>query len=184
APALPSDPGRSSRRIKVMAHELLSEFETSLYIDNSVQLKAAPSTVLAELAPEGALWASIDHSYRGSVLEEAEALMAVKHFDDPARIKEQVEHYAATVPEALRDKTLWTGILLRRHNDPLVVETQKIWWEQILRYSRRDQVSLPYAFRLSGLVPTVHRLDNFTSHLHEWPNAAGRDRSRALGPRS
>jgi hypothetical protein len=44
-----------------------------------------------------------------------------------------------------------------------------VWWEHVLRYSRRDQLSLPFALRATGLHVAVHRLDNSLSELHEWP---------------
>src|SRR5690606_3559345 len=96
---------------------------------------------------------------------------------------EQIEHYRLVSPESLAAQTLWGGMLARRHTDPLVREVQTIWWEQVLRYSRRDQLSLPYALQAARLAPTVHRFDIRGSDHHRWPVVVGRDPFRALGPR-
>ncbi|MEN0129210.1 MAG: glycosyltransferase [Brevundimonas sp.] len=178
---LPADPGRSSRWAKVLPHRALPEYDVSLYIDNSVRLAKAPSVVLDHLLPEGVSFGLVAHSYRGPVADEMDAVAAVK-FDDPARIREQAEHYGLIAPEALTAQTLWGGMLARRHHDPLVVEAMETWWAQILRYSRRDQLSLPFALRSAGLVPLVHELDNWSSELHEWPISLDRDRARAFTP--
>lgn len=183
-PALPADPGRSVRRLKILAHEALADYGASLYIDNSVQLKVEPSRLLAELLPAGVRWACVQHSYRGAVEDEAEVVAKMRHLDVAARVAEQIEHYRLIMPEALSAQTLWGGMLARRHTDPLVREVQTIWWEQVLRYSRRDQVSLPYALLAAGLVPTLHRFDNRESDYHLWPVVKGRDPYRALGPRA
>lgn len=183
APALPADPGRSVRRLKILAHEALPEHTTSLYIDNTVQLKVPPSQLIEELLPASARWACVQHSYRGSVEEEAEVIATMRQFDAPERVREQIDHYRNVSPESLSAQTLWGGMLARRHSDPLVREVQTIWWEQVLRYSRRDQLSLPYALLAARLVPEVHRFDIRESDHHRWPVVVGRDPLRALGPR-
>ncbi|WP_158580729.1 glycosyltransferase [Cellulomonas rhizosphaerae] len=176
---LPADPGRSSRWPKLLPHRALPDHDVSLYIDNSVGLTRPPSEVLDVLLDDESPFALVEHSYRGAVAEEMDAVVAVK-FDDPARIREQEDHYRVIAPAALSAQTLWGGMLARRHHDPLVVAAMEIWWEQVLRYSRRDQLSLPYALQAAGLVPHVHRFDNRVSELHEWPTELGRDRTRAF----
>jgi len=52
---------------------------------------------------------------------------------------------------------------------------------QVLRYSRRDQLSVNLAIRRAGLTPKVLEIDNMASWLHTWPHTEGRDRDR--GPR-
>jgi len=182
APALRTDPGRSARRVKIMAHERIPDYSTSLYIDNSVQLKVAPSALLVQMLAPGERWAGVKHGYRGPVQEEAAVLLKMPEFDRPERVAEQVEHYRKACPEALAAQTLWSAIIARRHLDPVVREVQVTWWEQVLRYSRRDQLSLPYALLSADLVPRVHTLDPWDSPYHRWPISEGRDRARALGP--
>jgi O-antigen biosynthesis protein len=177
--ALAADPGRSSRWAKVLPHRALPEYGESLYIDNSVLLTQPPSAVIDRLLVDGVSFALLAHSYRGAVADEMDAVAAVK-FDDPARIREQAEHYAVIAPEALAAQTLWGGMLARRHHDPLLIEAMETWWEQILRYSRRDQLSLPFALQSAGLVPLVHQIDNWSSDLHSWPTPLERDRTRAF----
>jgi hypothetical protein len=45
----------------------------------------------------------------------------------------------------------------------------EIWFAHVLRYSRRDQLSLNQAFRLAGLVPDAVAMDNYKSEYHVWP---------------
>ena len=70
-----------------------------------------------------------------------------------------------------------------RHNESAVRNAMQIWWEHVLRYSRRDQLSLPLALKAAGLDPLVHGLDNRHSAFHEWPDDRvfrSRDRGAAL----
>ncbi len=48
-----------------------------------------------------------------------------------------------------------------------------------MRYSRRDQLSLPSALEAARLDPLVHDFDNRRSALHVWPeNKVARSRKR------
>jgi hypothetical protein len=44
-----------------------------------------------------------------------------------------------------------------------------LWWEHVCRYSLRDQLSLPFVLRQTGLVPRVLRWDAFESPFYRWP---------------
>lgn len=173
-PPFPADQNRSSRRPKILAHEYLADFDESLYIDNSVLLTAAPERIFAEWLPEGVPMALLAHSFRGPVREEFEAVVA-SGLDADWLCDEQLEHYEKHVPSALAAVTTWNGILLRRHHDLLVRETMRVWWEHVLRYSRRDQLSLAVALQATGLVPLTHAIDNHRSEYHVWPR---QDRER------
>ncbi|MEI9906548.1 MAG: hypothetical protein WDO06_00340 [Actinomycetota bacterium] len=44
-----------------------------------------------------------------------------------------------------------SGILIRNHDDEKVQEAMKIWHAQMMRYSRRDQLSTNAAIEMSGV---------------------------------
>ena len=67
-------------------------------------------------------------------------------------------------------------------------EAMHLWWEHVLRYSRRDQLSINYVLDSAGLVPRRVEIDNFESEWHHWPvtperNAAMRKREADAGLR-
>src|SRR6476646_8184158 len=76
-PILPMDFARSSRLYKICPHRFLKDYETSLYIDNSVILKLTPEKIFDDLMNTEAHLVCINHSYRDTVLDEFyEVLMA------------------------------------------------------------------------------------------------------------
>ena len=81
---------------------------------------------------------------------------------------EQLEHYARLRPHVLEERPLWGGIIARRQS-PEVVLSMGVWWNHLLRYSRRDQLSLLYALDSTGLIPRRAEIDNFESRWHQWP---------------
>ncbi|MEP9353248.1 glycosyltransferase domain-containing protein [Xanthobacter sp. KR7-65] len=174
--ALPLDPVRSQRIVKLSPHELLPGYDVSLYIDNAVILTAPPEEIIARHLPSSARAAVPGHSFRASIKDEFLEILRLG-FDDAGRILEQLNHYQLTAPEVLADVPFWSAVMIRRHHDPVVIAAMRTWLTQVLRYSRRDQVSGTYAFRRAGLTPERIEIDNAVSWFHRWPVAPERDRS-------
>jgi hypothetical protein len=166
-PLFSLDPIRSQRALKLLPHEHLPDFDYSIYIDNSVLLKTSPE-VFAEQYLGASAFCLPEHSYRNSVLEE---FLEVERlgYDDPARLFEQLNHYALEAPDVLQERPFWTGILLRDHRNPNVRRMLDIWLAHVLRYSRRDQLSLNVALKRARLTPEVLRIDNHESYFYSWP---------------
>lgn len=166
-PRFALDQVRSARCLKILGHESLADYDQSLWIDNTVELLQPPEPIFDWLG--SADIAAPIHSFRVSVLAEAEELGRLG-LDDTARILEQVRHYEVMQPEALTENPHWTGMFVRKNND-LVAETMNVWWEQILRYSRRDQLSFVPSVRRTGADLVSVPLAIHGSELHNWPVA-------------
>lgn len=166
-PVFPQDMHRSSRVYKILGHPVLDEYDVTVCIDASVRLRATPERIVEEFLTDDVQMALAEHSYRDSVLDEFDEVVRL-NYDDRGRVYEQLTDYAVHHPDALSAKPLWGGLLIRRRS-PRVAEAMRVWFDQVLRYSRRDQLSLPHALQTTGLPYRAVPLDNFTSHLHEWP---------------
>lgn len=175
-PRVPGDTVRSARFAKLHPHLLLPEFDESLYLDCSVRLRQPPEAVFAALLDsQAAPMACCAHSHRSAVLDEVRAVLALG-YDDPGLVRRQLEDYAA---QGLRGggPLIWTGMLARRHHDPALARFGTLWWEQVLRFSRRDQIAFPYLAEREGFAVAVHAIDNEDSPLHEWPVPRARTRA-------
>jgi hypothetical protein len=174
------DPIRSQREVKLRPHKHLPDFDASLYIDNSVLLTQDPDEVFRRYFPQSGL-ALPGHSYRNSVLDEF--LQVYKRgFDDHGRVLEQLNHYTLSCPEVLDEAPYWTGIRLADHRNEAARQLLDLWLMHVLRYSRRDQLSINYVSRQLNFVPDRFDLDNYASPFHTWPHVAGRNRE--MGQRS
>ena len=162
------DPIRSQRALKLRPHEHLLDFDCSIYIDNTVVLKTPPEALIEQYLGASAFCLP-QHSFRDSVLEEFLEVEALGN-EDQGRLFEQLNHYALELPEVLEERPFWTGVLLRDHRDPKVRSMLDVWLAHVQRYSRRDQLSVNFAFRRAGLTPEVLRIDNHESWFHSWPN--------------
>lgn len=165
-PRFPLDQVRSARFLKTRGARLLGDYDESLWIDNSVVLKRVPEDLLDEWLA-GADLAIPLHSFRTSVLGEFDAV-ATEGYDDPARVYEQLIHYQTLRPEVLTARPYWTALIARRHGEA-VDEVTQLWNDHILRYSRRDQLSINFVIESVGLTVAAIDIDNLGSQWHEWP---------------
>ncbi|GAA2058550.1 hypothetical protein GCM10009820_20700 [Leifsonia soli] len=157
---------RSQRHYKIQGHPMLEEFDETLYIDNSVLLEATPDTILDEWLSD-ADFAALQHSWRDRVIDEFDEIVRL-NYDDAGRVNEQLLHYAEAYPDVLLEHPFWNGMLARRRT-PEVAETMRIWFEHVLRYSRRDQLSANVAFSIGPVAVKPIAQDNNVSTWHRWP---------------
>lgn len=177
-PAFPRDPVRSARRIKVMLHEYVPECDETLFIDNAITLRKTPESILDAVLADHDL-ALVRHSFRESVADEF-AVVADDGLDDPSRVFEQLMHYTATHPDVLEQRPFSAGFIARRRT-PEVEAAMRTWFDHLLRYSRRDQLSLNLALALHRIEPTVLALDNADNPLFTATVPAGRRGERRSG---
>lgn len=175
SPRVHMDPIRSARAIKVLGHPLLAQHDVTIWVDNRIRLKIAPEELVERFLPSHSDVAVPLHSFHGSLaVEFAEILDG--WVDDPRRVREQRSVYRQAIPGLLEKRVAWTAILIRRNNRA-VQAFNALWWEQILRYSRRDQLSFPYVCEMMRDVRVAHfAADNFASDFHEWRRSSDLDR--------
>jgi asparagine synthase (glutamine-hydrolysing) len=170
-------PEKLSRRPKALPHEYLPDAQHSLYIDNTVSFKRLPQAAdLATTRPY--LFRAFRHATRVNPQQEATAIAALG-YDDVSVICNQLDFYATHRPlESITPLTTAT-VLLRSHHDASVKRFGVTWWESILAFSKRDQLSFDFALLESGC--EVEYFDGFThaNDFIEWRGSVSPQRIKA-----
>lgn len=157
-PPIQGDGTRSNRYYKILAHKVLPEYETSVYIDGNVLVRGDISELASRYLSDADL-AVFDHAaWKAlpirSLKEELGSLLENerrgKHQEDANLMERQVAAYAGDgYPD---DRGLsWNMMLIRRHHAPDVVRTMEAWWAELLKWSKRDQLSFNYVAWKTGL---------------------------------
>ncbi len=136
------DSRRASRLPKLLPHRYLEDFEWSLYIDTTVRLKMSPLNILNEYIDQKLAFWSFRHPWRNCIYDEAEEVIRLG-YDNEHLVREQMDHYKFLGYPKNAGLSANTFIL-RRHNDPSVIQLDEIWFEHVLRYSKRDQLSFNF----------------------------------------
>ena len=136
------DPTREARRIKLLPHLFLAEFEWSLYIDNTVKFKVDPLDIYKIYHQKQKNFWSYRHPDRNCIYQEAKQVIKL-HYDDEHRVMDQMNQYTRLgYPKNIG--LIASTVLLRRHNHSAVSQLGEIWYEHVLRFSRRDQLSFNF----------------------------------------
>ncbi len=167
APAL--DSARESRRPKLLPHAFLPDFEWSLYIDNTVRLKVSPLDILRECGSLPSPFMCFRHPWRDCIYDEAEEVIRLG-IDSEHRVREQIDYYRCKGFPAHAGLIAGT-VLLRRHHDDDVVALSDEWFDHVLRFSKRDQLSFNYVARRRQFEYSCFRGKLNGNDLLEWPVA-------------
>ncbi len=136
-----SIPIKRQRFVKIcVPDELFNNYEYSVYVDIKRPFSVDFEKLLNMLEHKSDFltrW----HPSRDCAYDEAKWLIRKGRFDE-ANILKQIEFYQKE-KFPTHNGLYWTTILFRRHTKRLK-EFSRLWWEQIKKYSHRDQISLPY----------------------------------------
>jgi hypothetical protein len=151
---------------------------------NRITLKISPDELVERFLPSDCDIAVPLHSFHESLAAEFDVVLD-NWVDDPRRVREQRAVYSKASPALLTQPVSWTAILIRRNN-ATVDAFNALWSDQLLRYSRRDQLSFPAACEASPAVKVAHfTVDNFESDWHVWrrlPDVGRRPGARLWNP--
>jgi hypothetical protein len=164
-------PMRTAKMVKLLAHRFLADYETSLYVDNTIKLIAPPAQIFQYLRPDGSPMVCFAHPDRDCVYAEAEMVCDVR-LDDPDTVALQMSRYRAQGhPE--HAGLIAAGMMLRRHHDPSLCAVMEQWFEEVRQYSHRDQLSFNVIARRNRFA-----VDHFpgmltANELMQWPVVKG-----------
>lgn len=136
-----SDPAATNRYVKMHPHEFFPDADLSIYVDGNIRIVSSP-VALVQKAMSQASIALYQHFSRNCVYDEAAECSAVGH-DWLWRVNAQMERYRQDGFNA--GSGLFEGnVIIRRHNQPQIIQLMDLWWAEYLGGVKRDQLSLPY----------------------------------------
>lgn len=150
-PPVLGDMTRSNRYYKILAHRILPKYDMSIYVDGNVQI-VGDVVELARKYLIDAHLAVLDHAKwkrlpLKNLKEELQELLKMeqigKHQEDASLMSKQVAAYFAEGFPDLGGLS-WNMMLIRQHNESDVIAAMELWWNQLVCWSKRDQVSFNY----------------------------------------
>ena len=131
---------RSAKLPKILPQFVQPEYDAYLWID-SCQIPRFHPLELYDKFLKGNDMALFQHPIRDCLYQEGLVCAQIGR-DDPQLIKNQLQEYAHIgVPQNYGLNEL--ACFMMSNND-ITKELSLTWWEQICRYSSRDQISFPF----------------------------------------
>ncbi len=133
-----------AKKFKLLPHRYLPQYDVSVWIDGSIIIIDDIIPVIEKYLKEDdfvVLAHPGDHKHL-SIYEEAEKCIQFGK-GDAFKVKGQIDAYKREGCPEDRE-VIATGIIIRRHNKPNIIEFNEAWWNEIQKYSVKDQISFPY----------------------------------------
>lgn len=139
-----------NRYIKLHPHELFPDYEYSMYVDGNICIVSDVVPIINQMKKEEFL-ALHKHDRRTCAYKEAEAFYHIPRLKKFAKQAElQMKEYRKQgFPKEFG--LFENPIIIRRHHDKECINLMELWWEQLVVFSMRDQISLPYAIWKLGI---------------------------------
>lgn len=141
-PYIDADSTRSARFVKTNVHKLLPEYDYVVWIDANILAVGEIYPLVEKFMKSGKDFGAILHPLRRSPFAEMNACIRARK-DDVAAIKEQRDYYRSIGYDT--DQLIESNILIYNLNSESTRQFLDIWWNQIDRFSRRDQLSINYS---------------------------------------
>ncbi|XP_074279281.1 putative hexosyltransferase MUCI70 [Silene latifolia] len=145
---------------KMLAHRLFPNAQYSIWVDSKSQFRRDPLGVL-----EALLWRSksviaiSQHGARSSVYDEAKAVVK-KNKATPEEVEVQITQYHHDgLPEDKRfngKKALAEASIIVREHTPLSNMFMCLWFNEVVRFTSRDQLSFPYVLWRLKIVDDIN----------------------------
>lgn len=154
---------RHARAVKILTTMLVPGYDFYIWHDGTHEVLIDPIEIVERFLPTPEDHFAVHrHKSRNCFYEEAKSILSVK-LDDPDNVRRQIRDYRnAGLP---RHAGLWETPVVIRRAGQRTRRLELAWWDQLARYSSRDQLALPFVahslgFRLTPLPgPTGFRND-------------------------
>lgn len=150
------DSVRACRMVKLLPHLFFPKYDYSIWVDGSIDILGDVHALLAEYDYPDML--CFKHPRRSCIYEEGRICIELGK-DDPLVIRNQLQAYGDQGFPS-QAGLIESGVLIRRHNTPVIQKVMEDWWREIKVHSRRDQLSFPYIAWRNHFTPTTMGSDS------------------------
>lgn len=142
---------RNAKIYKVLMPIFLPNYDYYIWRDATHEVIVNPIDIINNFVQDNEV-ACFPHTTRNCAYEEGQEILRL-NYDHPDNVLWQLEYYFRDgFP---RKQGLWEMSTFIIKNTDKVKSLCMMWWEQICRYSSRDQISFPYCLWKLGLTPHV-----------------------------
>lgn len=153
----------NARKIKVHPHHYFKDYDISIWLDSNATITGDFRTYIKKYTGSSNLLC-LPHSCRDCTYTEGQACIeaGVKGCE---HIEEQLSEYRRKgLPE--HAGLICSACLVRRHNSQDVIRVMEDWWQEIGRFSIRDQVSFEYACWKNQFVYDLSDIDHYRNPFY------------------
>lgn len=146
----------TNRRFKLFPGEVLPECDVAIYVDGNILIRADLTPLIREFWESGADIALFPHPSGRTLEQEIDFSLGRTIPDAHAPLAEEQRRDYRPLG-IMNEKISENTILFYRMSSPKVAQMGQLWWHELERYCKRDQISLPYV--IQQVQPKIHYWD-------------------------
>lgn len=140
------DNTKKNRYCKINAHRIFPQYKYSIYFDGNITLKSDLESKIMDL-PKTRIITLSKNFWDCAYIEAMNAIEQYRDYKEV--IMRQVEKYwLEGMP--LKFGSVFCGVLIREHNNPICKKIMEDWWKEVEQYSKKDQIAFPYVLWKDG----------------------------------
>lgn len=176
-PYFNDDPVRRARFVKTHPHLLLQDYDIAIWVDSNIMLLGDFWPLIQSFIAAKKVVAGNYHPCRTSVYEEGKTCIKFGN-DSPAIIRKQMKNYRRCKFE--HHDLVETNVMMFDLREERAHRLLDLWWAELERHSKRDQLSFNYCAARLGL--DWHRLTGGSIPVLNHPNFALMVHDHGQGP--
>lgn len=148
----------SAKIVKVLPQKFLNNYKYFIWIDSNLKLNVDPKILINKYLAEYDIVLQ-KHYRRNCIYDEIKEVTSLG-LDYFSKLQNQQENYIKSgYPK--NNGLFDCSIIIRKNNDS-INKLSEIWWDHILRYSSRDQISLPFLLTQQDIKSKIINSESFT----------------------
>lgn len=134
-----------NRYIKIFPNKFFNDYEWSIYVDGNLRILGDLTVLVKEMEEKGERIGCPKHPDRSNIREEISACKQLGKFSpkDLEVVDAQFKDYLKNGMPFNQPLTE-NNLIVRNHNCSEVKAVMEAWWKNLEKYTKRDQISLPY----------------------------------------
>lgn len=153
------DPRRENRRYKLLSHKFCGNYKYSIYLDANLEIICDLSKIAKKWLGKHDI-AVKRHPELNCLYKEARICLERKLDDRKLILKQINKYYKDGHPK--NSGLTNDNFIIRRHTDK-IKKFNELWWKQVKKFSRRDQLSLPYLVNKLNIEYSIIPLDEYNN---------------------
>jgi hypothetical protein len=130
-----------NRRYKIYPHLFLDKYDYSLYLDANILIKENPLELAKKYLIKNDIAIS-KHPKRSCIYDEAKRCVINKKSNFLETLNQMLFYKEQNYP--VGNGLTANNIIFRKHNNKLIKNLMESWWDELTKWTQRDQLCLGY----------------------------------------